>query len=177
MSVKDYFKEKLMLIIISVLSVFHLSVDIALTVTATRFFNRYNLDSIQRVSEAEDIYFKMCALAGASSLLFIVIMLLATLSIYINAGNTLRSNSRLFVDASREALMEEYKKDAKKNIIYVVIFSVVSAIAYCTYIFSRHLLPVTTLFNSIAEITFMFAFIKAMLYIYDNVYKRIYTHA
>lgn len=177
MSVKDYFKEKLMLIIICVLSVFHLSVDTVLAVTATRFFNRYNLDSIQRVSEAEDIYFKMCTLAGISSILFIVIVFLTSLSLYNNAGNTLRRNSGLFIDAGREALMEEYKKDAKKNIIYVVVFAIISSVIYCCYMLFRHLLPVTTLFNSIAEIAFMFAFIKAMLYLYDNVYKRIFIHA
>ena len=177
MSVRDYFKEKLMLVIISVLSIFHLSVDIALTVTATRFFGRYNLDSIQRVSEAENMYFKMCTFAGISSVLFIAIIFLTSISLYMNAGNTLRSNSKLFVDASREALMDEYKRDAKKNITYVLIFSIISAITYCCYILFRHLLPVTTLFNSIAEIAFMLAFIKAMLYLYDNVYHRIFIHA
>ncbi len=177
MSVRDYFKEKLMLVIISILSVFHLAIDITLTVIATKFFDRYNLDSIQRISEAEDMYFKMCTFAGISSILFIVIMFLVSYSLYVNAGNTLRNNSGLFVDASREALMDEFKKDAKRNITYVVIFSIISAISYCCYILFRHLLPVTTLFNSIAEIAFMFAFIKAMLYLYDNVYKRIHSHA
>lgn len=177
MSVKDYFKGKLLIVIISVLSVFHLAADIALSVVATKFFDKYNLDSIQRVSLAEDMYFKMCILAGVSSLLFIVIVFLFTFSIYRNAEYTLRDNVRLFVDVSREALIEEYKNDAKKNILYVVVFSIIAAVVYCCYILFRHLLPVTTLFNSIAELAFMFAFIKAMLYLYDNVYKRIFNHA
>ena len=177
MSVKDYFKEKLLLIIIGALSVFHLSVDIVLSVKAISFFEKYNLDSIERVSKAEDMYFSMCTLAGVSALLFISIVFLTTYSLYKNAESTLINNSRLFVDASREAIAEEYKKDAKKNLAYVISFSIVSAIVYCCYIFFRHLLPVTTLFNSMAEIAFMFAFIKAMLYLYDNVYKRIFTYA
>ena len=177
MSVKDYFKEKLMLIIIAVLSVFHLAIDIILTVVATNFFEKYNLDSIQRIPKAEDIYFRMCTLSGISAVLFIAIVLITVFSLYTSAGNSLMDNSKLFVDSSREALMEEYNAEKKKNIIYVSIFSVISAIAYACYIAFRHILPVTTLFNSIAEIAFMFAFIKSILYLYDNVYKRILAYA
>ena len=177
MSVKDYFKEKLLLVITSILSVFHLSVDVSLSIVATKFFSKYNLDSIQRTPSAEDLYFKMCTLAGASSLLFIVTVFLFTFALYKNAEEILRENAGLFVDASREALLEEYRKDAKRNILYVVVFSIVASMVYCCYIFFRHLLPVTTLFNSIAEISFMFAFIKAALYLYDNVYKRISHYA
>ncbi len=177
MSVKDYYKEKLLLVIIGILSVFHLAVDITLTVKAINFFEKYNLDSIQRVSKAEDMYFSMCTYAAVSAILFIIIVFLATLSLYKSAQDTLLSNSGLFVDASREALREEFKKDTKRNISYLLIFSIISGIVYCCYIFFRHLLPVTTLFNSIAEIAFMFAFIKAILYLYDNVYKRLYAHA
>ncbi len=177
MSVKDYYKEKFMLVIISILSTIHLSVDIVLTVTAAKFFEKYNLDSIHRVSLAEDIYIKMCILAIVSSALFVVIVFFTCFSLYVNAKNTLMRSSMLFVDASREALKEEFNNDMKRNLIYVSLFSVISAVAYCCYIAFRHVLPVTTLFNSIAEIAFMFAFIKAMLYLYDNVYKRIFTHA
>ena len=98
-------------------------------------------------------------------------------SLYRNAKDTLLSNSGLFVDASREALIEEFNKDTKRNVTSVFVFSVVAGIVYCCYIFFRHLLPVTTLFNSIAEIAFMFAFIKSILYLYDNVYKRLFIHA
>lgn len=177
MSVKDYFKEKLLLIVVCVLSIFHLSVDITLSVVATNFFEKYNLDSIQRVSQAEDMYFRMCTLALVSSILFIAIVFIATFALYINAKITLLNNVGLFVDASKDVLAEEYNGEAKKNIICVSAFAVLSAITYCCYIFFRHLLPVTTLFNSIAEIAFMFAFIKAILYLYDNVYKRILSHA
>ncbi|MBQ4511260.1 MAG: hypothetical protein II984_11095 [Clostridia bacterium] len=177
MSVKDYYKEKLMLVIIGILSVFHLAVDITLSVKAIKFFEKYNLDSILRVSKAEDMYFSMCTYATISAVLFVVIVFLSTYSLYRSAEDTLLSNSGLFVDASREALREEFKKDTKRNITHLIIFSVISGIVYCCYIFFRHLLPVTTLFNSIAEIAFIFAFVKAMLYLYDNVYKRINTHA
>ena len=177
MSVKDYYKEKLLLVVITVLSVFHLATDITLTVKATKFFERYNLDSIQRVSQAEDMYFSMCTYATISSVLFIAIVVLSVFSLYKSAESTLLLNSGLFVDASREALREELKKDTKRNVTYVLIFSIITAIVYCCYIFFRHLLPVTTLFNSIAEIAFMFAFIKAILYLYDNVYKRLFVHA
>lgn len=177
MSVKDYYKEKLLLVVISVLSIFHLAIDITLTVKANKFFERYNLDSIQRVSQAEDMYFSMCTYATISSVLFIAIIVLSVFSLYKSAESTLLLNSGLFVDASREALREEFKKDTKRNVTYVLIFSIITAMVYCCYIFFRHLLPVTTLFNSIAEIAFIFAFIKAILYLYDNVYKRLYIHA
>ena len=174
MSVKDYYKEKLMLVIIGIISVFHLAVDITLSVKAIKFFEKYNLDSILRVSKAEDMYFSMCTYATISAVLFVVIVFLSTYSLYRSAQDTLLSNSGLFVDASREALREEFKKDTKRNITHLIIFSIISGIVYCCYIFFRHLLPVTTLFNSIAEIAFIFAFVKAILYLYDNVYKRIY---
>ena len=176
MSVRDYYKEKLMLVVIGVLSVFHVSADIALTVNAVNFFEKYNLNSIQRVSAAEDLYFKICTLSIISSVLFIAIVFLCCYSLNRSAKSTLMRNSGLFVDASREALVEEFSRDTKKNIIYVFIFSVIAAVSYCCYIAFRHVLPATTLFNSIAEIMFMFAFIKALLYLYDNVYKRIFTH-
>ena len=177
MSVKDYYKEKLFLVVIGALSVFHLAVDITLTVKAIKFFEKYNLDSIQRVSQAEDMYFSMCTYASISAALFILIIFLSTLSLYRNAKDTLLSNSGLFIDASREALIEEFNKDTKRNVTSVFVFSVVAGIVYCCYIFFRHLLPVTTLFNSIAEIAFMFAFIKSILHLYDNVYKRLFIHA
>lgn len=177
MSVKDYYKEKLFLVAIGALSVFHLAVDITLTAKAIKFFDRYNLDSIQRVSQAEDMYFSMCTYASISAALFILIIFLSTFSLYRNAKDTLLSNSGLFVDASREVLIEEFNICAKQNIISVFIFSLITGVMYCCYIFFRHLLPVTTLFNSIAEIAFMFAFIKSILYLYDNVYKRLFIHA
>ena len=177
MSVKDYYKEKLILVVIGILSAIHLAVDVTLSVKAIKFFEKYNLDSIQRVSQAEDMYFSMCTYATISSVLFIMIIVLTVFSLYKSAESTLLSNSGLFTDANRDALSEEFKNDTKRNVIYVLIFSIISAIVYCCYIFFRHLLPVTTLFNSIAEITFMFAFIKSLLYLYDNVYKRLYSHA
>ena len=165
-----------MLVIISLLSVFHLTVDIILTVNAVRFFEKFNLNSIQRSPEAEDMYFKICTLSVISSLFFIVIVFLICYSLYANAKEILLNNTVVFIDASRDALKEEFELHAKSNLRRVFVFSLISAIAYCCYMFFRHLLPVTTLFNSIAEIMFMFVFIKAILYLYDNVYKRLYIH-
>ena len=177
MSVKDYYKEKLMLVVIGILSIFHLAVDITLTVKAINFFDKYNLESILRVSQAEDMYLSMCTYAAMSAILFIVIVFLSVLSLYKSAQSSLLANSGLFTFASREALSEEFKRDTKRNMTYLLIFSVIAGLVYCCYIFFRHLLPITTLFNSIAEIAFMFAFIKAVLYLYDNVYKRLFIHA
>jgi hypothetical protein len=123
------------------------------------------------------MYFSICIYAAVSAILFIVIVFLSILSLYKSAQDSLLANSGLFTYASREALSEELKRDTKRNMTYLLIFSVITAIAYCCYIFFRHLLPITTLFNSIAEIAFMFAFIKAVLYLYDNVYKRLLIHS
>ena len=176
MSKKDYYKDKLMLVVISLLSVFHLTVDIALTVNAVKFFEQFNLNSILRSPVAEDMYFKICTLSVISSIFFIIIVFLLCYSLYANAKEILLNNTIVFVDASREALKEEFELHAKSNLIRVFIFSVIAAISYCCYMIFRHHLPVTTLFNSIAEIMFIFAFIKAILYLYDNVYKRLYIH-
>ena len=166
-----------MLVIIGILSAFHLAVDTVLTAKAIHFFDKYNLDSIQRVSKAEDMYFSICNYATMSAILFVIIVFLSVFSVYKSAADTLLSNSGLFADASREALRVELKKATKKNLTHLLVFSIISGITYCCYIFFRHLLPITTLFNSIAEIAFMFAFIKSLLYLYDNVYQRIYVHS
>lgn len=177
MSVKDYYKEKLYLVAIVVLSVFHLAVDVLLTVKANEYFEKYNLSSIFRSPKAEDMYFSMCTYAVISAILFVLIIFLTVFSLYKNAENTLLSNLGYLTDTGREALREDFKNQTKKNLIIVSVFSIVTAIAYSCYIFFRHMLEVTTLFNSIAEIAFIFAFIKVILYLYDSVYKRLHIHS
>lgn len=177
MSVKNYFKEGIFLAIISILSTFHLAVDIILTVKVTEFFEKYNLDSILRVSKAEDMYFSICTYASISAILFVAIILLTVFSLYKNAENDLFSNLGYLTNTGREALKEEFDNQRKRNLIYVLVSSVVAAISYCCYIYFRHVVKVTTLFNSIAEIVLVLVFLKSVLYLYDNVYKRLNNYS
>ena len=53
------YKNIIVLITVCVGSVAHIAVEAYLRATADSFFEKYSLSSIERISKAEDIYFKM----------------------------------------------------------------------------------------------------------------------
>ncbi len=175
--VKKHIKLSKVFFVVSFLSVLHLATDIYLTVVAIKFFDRYNLNSIEKVSEAEDIYFKLCALAIISAVLFVSVIAFSLYLVNKNAEKTLRENAHLFTGIDTEYCMQEFKRVTRKNSALTIVFALISVSAYISYILFRYIAEATTLINTIAEIAFIVIFIKAMLYLYDNVYKRVLIHS
>jgi len=178
MTLKKYFNGGvLQLIIIGSLSVIHAAVDVFLTILSFKYFEKYNLESMIKSSEAEDMYFTISIVSSISAVLMVSVVSLALLVIIKNSEVVLRDNAKLFTAANTEALIEDYRMKTKKRYLVVFICTIISAIIYCCYIYFRYYVPSLTLFSTISELVFVFAFVSTMLYLYDNVYKRILIHS
>ncbi len=175
--VKKRYKNIVVLITICVGSVAHIAVEAYLKATAEGFFEKYSLSSIERVSKAEDIYFKMCALSITSSLIFAGIIVVTLIAIRNSARYELEQYAHLFVGTDKEYMLKEYDHATKKQMILAFVFTGICASSSAEYMIIRHKVLSAGILNTIVELAFVFVFIKVILYFYDNVFKRILTHS
>lgn len=175
--IKKRFTNIIALISICAGSVVHIAVEAYLKATAKSFFEKYSLISIERVSNAEDIYFKMCALSIASSLLFSGIVVFTLILIRKYARKELEEYAHLFIGADKSYMLKEFDQTTKKQMIVAFVFTGICAIFSAGYIILRHKIDLLGAINTITELAFVFVFIKVILYFYDNVFKRILTHS
>ena len=170
---KGYFNKKESPIALSALATLHLLIDIIFTVKTVEFFEIYDLNSIFLKSEAEDLYFEMCNYSIVSALIFIAVIVVALLALRSSTKKILNDNIELLAGTDKHFALNEFSKESVKQIIPVIVSSVVCAVSYVCYIAFRHMASVTTIINSVCEIIFVVLFIRAIVYFYDNVYKRL----
>ena len=175
--IKKRFKNIVVLISVCAGSVAHIAVEAYLKSTAKDFFEKYSLSSIERVSKAEDIYFKMCALSVISALIFAGIVVITLITIRKCARRELDGYAHLFVSTDKEYMLKEFDQITRKQMIVAFIFTGICASSSAEYIILRHKIESAGVLNMITEFAFVFVFIKVILYFYDNVFKRILTHS
>lgn len=176
--IKNHTKSYALIGIIGGLTVVHLIFDILLTKSARAFFSRYSLHSLKNyLFDSREMYLKVSIYAVLSALITFVIVLLLLIFIKNHAIKVLDEHSTLLVDSNKEQMLNEFKKGAKKNMIATLVASGASSICYVLYITTRYLFTAMTALNTIAEVALIVFFVKAMLFYYDNAFKRIYSHS
>lgn len=175
--VKKHIKLSKMYFLIATFVSLHIATDTYLTVVTIKFFDKYNLNSIEKISDAEDIYFKICTLSVISAVLLIFVVAFSLYYVNKNAEKALKANSYMFSGVDVEYCVLEFKKTARKNLIASTALSIIASASYACYMIFRHIFEATTLINTVAEMGLIIALIRTLLYVYDNVYKRILIHS
>lgn len=178
MLIKKHFKSILWYIVLAIASIGHLVVDIFLTKRANEFFDRFTLVALERyLYNSRELYLPISILSVFSAVLTFGIVFLVLYLVKKQSRRALVEYSSLLVEGSDTELIREFDKNAKKYTIIALITAGVASINYVLYITLRYAATALTALNTISELVFVCFFIRAMLYYYDNVYKRIYVHS
>jgi len=176
--VKKHFKNVTMLIAVGALSIAHLVVDINLTKAANNFFDKYSLVSLEKyIYDSRDMYLQVSILSVVSALLFFAVVFVTLYILRKQGEQALTEYSGLLVESNTAGMLKEYKNATKKNMIMTLVAAGITSVCYVLYITTRYLATIMTVVNTLGEIAFIFVFVRAMLYYYDNVYKRLYIHS
>ncbi len=159
-------------------SIAHFVIDILLTKSANKFFDRYTLHALKNyLFDSREMYLRISIYAIISAILTFAVIFISLVLIKRIATNALDKYSVLLVDSNKEQMMDEFNKGAKRNTTITFILAGVSSVCYALYITTRYLFSAMTAVNTIAELALIVFTIKTMLYYYDNAFKRIYTHS
>lgn len=152
-------------------------IDIYEMVCNIKYFEKYNLSSMLKVPEAEDLYLKVCISAVLSSLALIAVTVVIILTMRHNAKKSIVRNGELFSHTDIEYYLKEFDKRTNKNLCISVCLAVLSGIVTALMVVFRPLAEWLILVDMVAQIVLIISFISFALYIHDEVYKRILTFA
>ena len=170
---------KLDLMFFGLLGIFgaQIGADVFEMVSNVTYFEKYNLQSVFKSSEAERQY----AIVSLSAVLSVVSLIGATCVILVilrkNARNNILSNQKLFSEIDIDYYVKEFDKRTKKHIVMVSFISVVYGLVYSLSVIFKPYAEWMTLLNLVFEIIYIISFVAASLYVHDEVYKRIVTFA
>jgi len=155
----------------------HVGADVLEMIANIQYYEKYNLQSINSISRAEQLY----TLISWSSLLSVIMLLASTLLVLVimkrSAREKICENSKLFSEIDIEYYLKEYDRRTFKNFKIVFAISVLYSIVYVLSVALKPYAEWMTLLNLVLEIAYIISFIASSLYIYDEVYKRIVTFA
>jgi hypothetical protein len=171
--IKKSYKLDKMFLLLTVTFAVQLFVNIFEIQSNIKFFDKYNLASILRVSEAESWYFNVVISSILSALMLVASCLAVWIATKHNAKKSILEHKGLFSERDIDYYLQEYGIRTKKKTIILSIFSIMSAIiSVLTVIFVIYA-DWLILVNYVAQILLIIVFVSSMLYIYDEVYKRI----
>lgn len=157
--------------------VIHIGVDVFEMIANIQYFEKYNLQSVNSVSRAEQLY----SLVSWSSFLSVIMLVVSTVLVLMvikrSAREKIIENSKLFSEIDIDYYLKEYDKRTYKNLKIVCVIAILYSIAYVVSVALKPYAEWMTLINLVLEIAYIISFIAASLYIYDEVYKRIVTFA
>ena len=149
-------------------------ISIAEGITAKRYFSVYNYDSVNHISKAETMYSSLCAFSVISSIFAIITAGLIFIVIFEQARNSLTETKHLFGSSDTNYMINEFSKRAKRITVTSFVFVALSSIISALSAFLKPIVLDFILINSIFEVIAIAFFIRALLYFYDEAYKRIY---
>ncbi len=157
--------------------VLHIGADVFEMVANIQYYEKYNLQSMNSISKAEQLY----TLVSWSSILSVIMLSVSTLLVLIimkrSAKEKIIENSKLFSEIDIDYYLKEYDRRTFKNFKIVLVISVLYSVAYVLSVALKPYAEWMTLLNIVFEIAYIISFIAASLYVYDEVYKRIATFA
>lgn len=174
---KKLFSHKKALICVGVTFLLQGAVNIYESVLSKNYFDRFNFESMYKIPEAEDLYFRLSSVSCVTGALFFVSASLVSFIIVKNGMSNLKKYSFLFVGNDSSHLLNEYKKDSVKLLIYTLICAFLSGVSYSLTVIFKPSAQGLILVNSIFSIIFILSFMKMTSYVNDEVNKRILSHS
>lgn len=175
--IKGYQKPSVPFILLSVVGVGQIALYVLEALKINDFYSKYKLIEISSSVAASELYNQIVPFSIVSSILFVMSMALAMLLIYNCGKASLERNKNLFCGCDFSYQMKEFNKKMMVYSIVVVAISVVCAVVYSVMI---AVMPKTTglvFVNYIVEIALIFAILKVINFVNDEVYKRIYSYS
>lgn len=173
LTVKRLYNNKSAFVPLGIVTGVHVASSILENKAKIQYFTKYSYQSMLKVSEAEDMYFSLCTFAIISSLVMVVSVVIVLLILKKNAKQNIVENADVFSQSDISYYLKEFNKRTNKNFVISVTLTALSGIIYSLMVILRPYAEWMILINSIFEVALIVALISYMLYIYDEVYKRI----
>ena len=138
-----------------------------------KYFGKYNLASVLKVSEAESWYFNVILTAVFSAIMLVASCVLVWTVMRQNAKLNIIKHKALFSESDIDYYLREYDIRTKKKTTLIIVFSIISAIVSVLTVMFKMYADWLILLNYVTEILLIIVLINATLYIHDEVYKRI----
>lgn len=151
--------------------------DVFEMVCNVRYFEKYNLASVLKVSEAEDLYLRVCISAILASVALIGAVFVILMMMRHNARASVLKNSGLFSERDIEYYLKEFDRKTKKNIWLTASLAFLCGVIYTLSVMFRPVAEWMVMVDMVAQMILIISFISSSLYIHDEVYKRILTFA
>lgn len=174
---KGYYKPKLPFVLLSVSAVGQIVIYVLEALKINAFYSRFKLIDISKSVEASKIYSEIIPFSVISSILFVCSIVCAILLIHKCGKQALERNKNLFSGCDFSYQMKEFNRKMLVYSIITVSLSIACAVVYSLMIAFLPKFDGFVLINYIVEIGFIFAFLKLIMYVNDEVYKRIYSYS
>ena len=155
------------------LSALHIASEIAETVLTIQYFDKYDIASMITVSEAEDMYYLVCAFSVISSVILLFEICNILLVMKLHSQNVIKENAEYFSEYKTDGFLNDYKSELNKKMILSIALAIVCCAAYIAYMFLRPYYTAAVLINPIAEIALIMSFTGCTSYISQTVYRHI----
>ncbi|MBE6674192.1 MAG: hypothetical protein E7596_03685 [Ruminococcaceae bacterium] len=172
---KGIYKLNKMSFLLLGVTVVNIALNIFEIVSNTGYFEKYNLASMLKVSEAESLYFLVCVSAVLSALSLVATCAVIAMVMKSNARTSILEHKDLFSQSDIDYYLKEFDRRTKKNALIVVALSSVYAVENSLMVILKPYAEWMVLVNMVIEIALIISIISFALYIYDEVYKRILT--
>ncbi len=154
-----------------------LCADILEMVANISYFEKYNMQSMLKVSEAEDMYTLVTLSAVFASITAVSSCIVVLCLFRSNARQSILAHKSLFSEIDIDFYLKEFDRKTKKSLIITSTMSVAMGVVYSLSVALKPYADWIIMLNMIFEVLFIIFFISAALYIHDEVYKRILTFA
>lgn len=141
-------------------------------VAAMNYYNKFSLEQIGEMG-AQGLYDKISIFAGISSIFSIASVFLFVWLVNKCGRNTLVAKKELFQGCDFSYQLEEYDKKTKINLILTSAFAIISGIVYFLRVYMLPQNQDLIFLGYITELALIVVLIKSILFVSDDVYKRI----
>ncbi len=172
---KGIYKLSKTSVILLVATVANAAANVFEILSNVKYFEKYNLASMLKVSEAESLYFLVCLSAVLSSLALVATCVAVIFVVKSNARTSIMEHKALFSQSDIEYYLREFDRRTRKNALIVITLASVYAVENSLMVILKPYAEWMVLVNMVLEIALIISVISFALYIYDEVYKRILT--
>ncbi|MBQ7788715.1 MAG: hypothetical protein IJ398_03575 [Clostridia bacterium] len=175
--IKGYFKPKWESIVLIVSFIGQVIFYILESVKLREFYDKFNLESVLKSSKADTLYSQITLFGAIESAFFVLSIAIILYIIAKNGKESLEKHAHLFIGCDYSFAISEYKEKMKKNIILTGIFTLLSALTYVIMVAIKPTFPDFIMVNMICEVALAILLAKTMLFLHDDVYKRILAYS
>ena len=174
---KKLYKPNTYSIVLVILLIAQGAVNIFEAVLNNKYYSIYNLESVFRISEAEDMYFNLSVSSVLTGVLFVATAILISFIIVKNGKNYLIKYKDLLIVNNFNDIIKEYNHGTQKCLIYVIISAVLSGVCYAIMVIFKPYTLVLVLVNMIFNVIFIISFMHMVSYVNEESHKRILSHS